>query len=311
MRSLQMAIVSVLLLTATLAGCASPTTGDDGSSIDPSVDVQPTETTGIIKGVVVDAAVKPLAKATVSVKVGDKTLTNLTNGNGGFGFQGLPPGTYFVSAALAGYKTSQQSVDVVANDPDVKTLRIGLEADASFAKPYVQPYIMKGYIECSVSAFAIGGDICGIVNIINPGTFDDTFSAQYPLDPVIPTWTQSELIWKSTQNLGAELTLDWSRDCGNDNQGFLCDYGVSGTSPLLLTADTSHLRNITIQRTSGEHTLYIRVFNSGLAETTAGGTFGLGVTYEQSFEVYTHMFYGYKPTTGWRFSSGQPVPQPK
>jgi hypothetical protein len=38
--------------------------------------------------------------------------------------------------------------------------------------------------------------------------------------------------------------------------------------------------------------------------------YGVGATLEQKFSHYTHVFYGYTPTPGWRFTSGDPVPPP-
>ena len=104
MRGVRLTVI--LLATSLLAGCATQDAGSGASNTDPGVDVQPTETTGIIKGVVVDQAIKPLGKAIVTIKAAGKTITNTTNANGGFGFEGLEPGTYFVVASKAGYLTS-------------------------------------------------------------------------------------------------------------------------------------------------------------------------------------------------------------
>jgi hypothetical protein len=40
-----------------------------------------------------------------------------------------------------------------------------------------------------------------------------------------------------------------------------------------------------------------------------GCPWGVGATYEQRFELFTHVFYGFEPPVGWRFSAdGVPVP---
>ena len=305
-------LLALSVAAAFLSGCAATPPATSAGSGDPGVDVAPTATTGIIKGVVVDQAIKPLVKAIVTVKAGDKTFTNVTNANGGFGFEGLEPGTYFVAASKAGFLTGQTSVEVKANEADVPTTRLTLEADATFLKPFVQPYQFKGFIECSTTTGPLGFAACSTPNDL-PGcgasgvpcsVLPDNFAVQYPLT-TLPMWVQSEAIWTSTQPLGNELSLMWSRDCGDDNDGFLCDYDVSGTSPLLLTGDEATVASETLQEASGENVLYIRVFNTGVAETQGV----LGLTFEQSFEVYSHVFYGYVPGE-WRFSDNKPVPQP-
>jgi hypothetical protein len=297
-----------LLVTALLAGCTSPSSSSS-NGIDPSVDVKSTATTGVIKGVVVDAAIKPLAKAVVTVKANGKTFTNATNAQGGFGFANLEPGTYFVSASKAGYVTGQTSVEVKANDDNPLATRITLEADRSFVKPFYVEYHFKGFIECSTTTavpgvVGLGFAACSTIGIVAPGALPDDFSVRYPLD-TIPDYAQSELIWSSTQQLGSALTLEWSRDCGSKNGGFLCDYGAEGTSPVLVKGDKGQVANATLQEGDGTHVLYIRVFNTGVPEAMGA----VGLTFEQGFDVYTHLFYGYKPGE-WRFSSGAPVPKP-
>jgi hypothetical protein len=112
----------------------------------------------------------------------------------------------------------------------------------------------------------------------------------------------------------------WSGGCGLN-----CDHAVDGTSPLLLQANQTMVDTIGLGNGTD---LYIRVFNSDLDETDAGlddvctpvptppfnnvwclGN-GVGLTLEQKFNHYTHLFYGYTPPAEWRFSSGEPVPQP-
>ncbi|MEK6985938.1 MAG: hypothetical protein AABX89_06120 [Candidatus Thermoplasmatota archaeon] len=48
--------LSALLVVALLSGCATSSGTEGDASEDPGVDVTPTATTGVIRGVVVDAA---------------------------------------------------------------------------------------------------------------------------------------------------------------------------------------------------------------------------------------------------------------
>ncbi|MEK6985937.1 MAG: carboxypeptidase-like regulatory domain-containing protein [Candidatus Thermoplasmatota archaeon] len=330
--------MTIALLATTLAGC-SGSNDPAAPSIDPGVDgLNATPTTGVIRGVVVDVGVVPIVGASVLASSGGKSVTATTNDVGGFGFDGLTPGSYFVKATKGGFLDGQTTVEVVAGVDEPPVTRIALEPDASFIQPYAVPYKFDGFIECSGSTVAISGAYCSFPNDLglnltdlggpdvqcdnNPlpvpcKVFDDRFLAIYPLDGVIPTYAQSELDWTSTQSLGSSMSVMWSRDCQDDNAGFPCDdVEASGTSPLLITGDQATLAAASVQEggTFGEeligtNTLVVRVFNRGVEGSEAGGTFGVGVTFEQKFTVYTHMFYGYTPPA-WRFTSGEPVPPP-
>jgi hypothetical protein len=116
----------------------------------------------------------------------------------------------------------------------------------------------------------------------------------------VPSWVQSEMVWQSTQALGSDLTLEYSYTC-DTNGGFYCDHGVAGGSPLLLTASPKDIQTVGIGNATD---VYIRVFNSAAASSMDT----LGFTLEQDFVIYTHVFYGFAPPEGYRFSrDGEPV----
>jgi hypothetical protein len=93
----------------------------------------------------------------------------------------------------------------------------------------------------------------------------------------------------------------------NDPTGLYCDYSADGPSPLLLAAGPDAIKQIALG--TGEPELYVRTFTGSAVPGAPVNSAGL--TLEQSFDYYTHVFYGYQPTEGWRFSSGEPVPMPK
>ncbi len=147
-------VVAVMLGLTTLAGCSSgPTeiagngvhlqprerdsTGDVASA-SPRVPRTTGSTTvsehpqgktsderGAIRGVVVDAAIKPLAGAVVELVGQHRNVTTLESGE--FAFDLLEPGTYFVEAKAARYLVAQNSVQVVAGKSE--PVRIILEGD--------------------------------------------------------------------------------------------------------------------------------------------------------------------------------------
>src|SRR4029077_17145888 len=108
------------------------------------------------------------------------------------------------------------------------------------SRPFVESYVFKGFIDCSVTAVAIGAAACAIPNIFVPNATNDNTQVHYqPQRP--PTWAQSEMVWQSTQSLGDSLSLAYSWDCGGT---LLCDHQVRGTSPLLLTANATAIHEI-------------------------------------------------------------------
>jgi hypothetical protein len=126
-----------LLCGAALAGCGSPSTSKDGglSEIDQGaagLGVKATATTGVIRGVVIDEAIRPIANANVMLS---STGTNTTtNAQGAFGFEGLEPGSYFLSVSHPLFSTVQASADVVAGVDEPAITRVQLVA-IPFAEP--------------------------------------------------------------------------------------------------------------------------------------------------------------------------------
>lgn len=304
------AIVALLLAGTLLAGCSSPSDNSPSES-GPTFDdlgLQATSSTGVIRGVVVDDAIRPIAGAKVTL-MGESPKEASTTDQGTFGFDGLPAATYFLKVHKAGYVDAQQSTDVVAGLADPPVVKVQLVADAA-NMPYVEDYVFEGFIECSATVGAppagyLSGALCSIPNDLTPQTGNvtqDNFGVFYQLAKK-PSWIQSEMTWDSTQALGGEMRLQYSWECDTNN-GFLCDHDVGGTSPLLLTANADDIEVINHGDYSEE--LFVRVFN----QESASSMSTVGATIEQRFTIYTHIFYGYQPPEGWRFSSGDPIPAP-
>ncbi|MFA5944220.1 MAG: carboxypeptidase-like regulatory domain-containing protein [Candidatus Thermoplasmatota archaeon] len=303
MRSLA---ILALLAGALLAGCSS--SGNDSSSdTGPTFDdlgLDATATTGVIRGIVVDDAIRPVAGASIALK--DQSGRQATTTDAGtFGFEGLAPGTYFLTVTKPGYFEAQQSAEVVAGVAEPAIVKVQLAVDAANL-PYVEAYVFSGFIECMTPNLAACGLVNGLVEIGGgPSNLTaDNSQVVYPLAKV-PSWIQTEMVWTSTQALGGEMSVmySWLADC--DNGGFYCDHSATGPSPLLLTATPDDIAMMSYGEE--EPGVYIRTFTASVPEDPVGSA---GLTLEQSFEYYTHIFYGYQPTEGWRFSSGEPVPQP-
>ncbi len=301
------ALIALLVSAAALAGCSSkpsPAPEDDL----PDQGLVATDETGIIRGVVVDDAIRPIAGALVTVRTsGSDAMSMETMADGLFGFDGLAPGDYFVAGHKIGHFDIQQSETVVAGvaDPTPVTLRLAIDPGN---QPYFQDYVYDGFIQCAGTFVAVGANMCTFTDEVDENLTDDRFYVEYELDRK-PTWVQSEMIWDSSQAAGDAMSIMYSWEC-DDNDGFLCDHDVGGTSPLLLTADATAIEKIGGGDLGEGVDLFIRVFNQGLNETDTDPGGGVGATIQQSFMVYTHVFYGYAPPEGWRFSEDENVPKP-
>jgi len=309
------ALCALLLLScAALAGCAGsgksggPTPGADFTDLG----LQASATTGVLRGVVVDSAIRPVANASVAVS-GPQSANGTTNAQGAFGFDDLKPGTYFVRVAKRGFAATQQSADVVAGVAEPPILKILLAADNS-TRPYVTTYNFQGFIQCSFSLVAVGFAAC------SEASADDKFIVSYTLDRP-PQWVQSEMQWDSTQAVSPELDVVYS---AQGNSTLLDNYEEArGKSPLLLQANET----VAAGRGLGAGTdLMIRVFNEPVNGTRphdpvggddcvdrpqlGGCATGVGATVEQEFTIITNVFYGVVPDPAWRYATDGPYVVP-
>ena len=309
-------LMRALQAVATLAALAFAGCSDGGETEETQGPFVATETTGILQGVVVDEAIRPLAGATLTLS-GPTAGQTATAADGLFGFDGLAPGSYFVKVHKAGYFDTQTSTDVVAGVKDPKLVRIQLLADPTNT-PFVEELVWEGFIEC-------GTDVVALCAVPNFGTAtacgasqetacagnvtNDRFDTYADVSPNID-WIQSEMVWESTQTAGENLFLTMRfGDAASYYDGFFNGTlnSTQGTSPLLLTADGAAAEAAALGSGNG---LIHAVFGSppepGLPVAPPTG----GVVVEQEFTVYTHVFHGYRPPADWRFSTDSRVPPP-
>lgn len=357
-----------LIVSLLLAGCSGNGGGASDEDLDQKLDeldLKATDSTGVIRGVVVDPTIKPIAGAVVNVRTASFNKTVSTNGEGLFGLDGLQPGDYFVSANATGYKAAQQVVNVVAGESDPKATRIQLDILAGLS-PYHTVRQYDAFIGCSVTTPTVSAAVCDMDDTVKEIT-NNEFLVTYEADQV-PTWIQVEAIWDPSQALSNDLSLSIT-DFQGATQRTVAD--ADGGSPLYITV------NETVARAHNygiNNSLVIRVFSttvegtdnvdestfqdpyasSGygtLNSTGAPGAYqdtvvdndpscivafcllnnpfgnpeciedpvlfdacfglgGLGVVVNQKVTVYTHIFYGYAPPEGWRFSEDPVVPLP-
>jgi hypothetical protein len=171
-----------------LAGCASKATpsGDALQQSLEAVTVQASATAGSIRGVVVDEAIRPIAR--VHVRMEGRNLT--ADEQGRFAIGDVAPGTHFVQASADGYLPTQTSALVEAGK--VSDLRIALASDLS-PKPFHDTMKFKGFIQASVGIATYATDL--FAN--DTGLSLCACTLYFQLDPTVKTvvyeaaWTEA------------------------------------------------------------------------------------------------------------------------
>jgi hypothetical protein len=290
-----MRAVAALAITLLLAGCAAkPDAAPEPVADFTDLDLAATATTGLIRGIVVDEAIRPVpdVKLTLQTEQGPREATSADDG--AFGFDDLPGGTYFIQAAKPGFAPAQTSTDVVAGVAEPPVVKVLLVLDPG-TRPFFEAYNWDGFIECSARAILLGVAAC-------EGVGNDDIAHDIDLTAGIPTFAQGELIWESTQALGDELSFNW-RKTGTNN-----DYiDTEGPSPLLLQANYTLFEENDVGAGEPLRTVIFTGHNPA-TEPPGGLTWGVGVQLQQKFTLYLHVFYNFQPAEGWKFSvDGDPV----
>jgi hypothetical protein len=280
-----------LLAVPLLAGCTGSPSAP--SSTGPTFDdlgLKPTASTGIIRGVVVDEAIRPIAGATIVLN-GEAPREAISTADGLFGFADLAPGTYFLAITKAGYFAAQQSTEVVAGIAEPPIVKVQLRVDVE-NQPFFEAFAYEGFVECTTSLIVL----CGAPN--------DRFTwNQYLSDGA--DVIQSEMVWDSTQALSPQLYFEMEalEDGCTSDETFIAN--AEGPSPIYVRIDAETVAAFALGETCP---IYYSIF---AGDATGGASpLGVGATLQQRFNMFIHAFHGYLPPETWRFSSGEAVPQP-
>ena len=290
--------VALSVFAVVLAGCAeegTPEPEDDFSS-ELDQELQATDETGVIRGVVVDNSITPVEGATIRLSTGDEATSNA---DGAFGFGGLEPGTYFLDITKIGFLSVQQSAEVVAGEDRPPVVRVLLERDATF-NPYSSTIQHTGFYQCGTSVVVV----CGAPNILlGGGTTADTSTMTFYWEAQ-PDFVQTEMVWESTQALSTQLYFEMEAlDETCDGDTFLTS--ARGDSPIRARANATVLEESTI---GGDCGIYHSVF---AGDATGGAApVGVGFSVEQQFDWFITAFYGYAPPEDWWYVNDGPLPPP-
>lgn len=320
------ALVSLaLMLGFALAGCSDdpkPTNTGDGADEFEDYDVpEATATKGVILGVVVDEAIRPIAAAKVGLNLPDGTTKEeSTDDQGRFAYGDLDPGTYLLQVSHLQYTSAQTSVEVVAGEEDPTVHRVLLERLFD-QEPYHEQLQFDGYLAC---AYAIGvsstcvNDYSRIFGCLNPsacicpgGCFrNQNLSRQGGnlreyVSTVGPGWQTIvwEMTWEPTSDFGEQLGLTVSYYSRPTASHIFASGG--GPNPVRVQVDVG-VEHDNAQLGGGYSTM---IPENGTEElftffSAAGGN----VAINQQFKAFqTHFYYGKIPE-GWSFVNGDPFP---
>ncbi len=306
--------VGVLLVAMlVLAGCAGSSSGTASSSgADFSgLDGKATDTTGLLRGVVVDVAIRPIAGVAIAAKSGATEKTTTSDAQGRFLLKDLQPGTYLVKATHPLYLAAQTSVDVVAGVDEPPIAR--LQMDAKFSqKPFSTATKFEGFVECGYEAVIITSQCVNDYStlVINGGCCNQ-------LRTILDNRGYVGGVDRGWQTLVFELTWTPSAQGTSPRMGIVVSYfnrtasdwfaSVDGLDPVLARLET----NVTHEsqggtpdkiRPEGQNDLY--TFGGIRA---AEGQF-IGAGFEQRFTIYQHNFYYGSPPDPWSFVKGDKPP---
>lgn len=314
-----------------LAGCSGNSGGGEdvaGSFEDEEApEVQVTETTGGIRGVVVDDAIRPIKGAAIELLGGDAPQKTETNEGGLFAISGLKAGTYLVKASHPLYDIQQVSAEVQAGVKEPTPLKVLLTRQV-FENPYMETLTFDGFIVCSANVVLplLGGllseecgegvgsprttcDIIGhpncVANPVMPGQRiggQGTNNVQYDFTVAnggIKTIIV-EQVWKPTSEAGkafyTPVSTEWScvPFCGGKRIVLM-----EGPSPLLGRIDEEKIVDLNL---TPAETL-ITTFTWASPETTP-----VGATLNQAYKVFVSNFYYVPAPEAWSFIAGSPDP---
>lgn len=280
------ALVLTLLVASTLAGCAGEAAPEEDVEAFDSVETRATDTTGVIRGVVLDESFVPVADALVAMQEGTETLSTA---EGAFVFEDVEPGTHFLEVRKTGFATQQVSSDVVAGVDRPPVLKVLMQRDLT-GLPFSEVFHYAGFLQCGVGlgAAGVGRGVnpCAVADSVN--TFDTP--VQRPVD-----FIQGEMIWQPTSGVGDTLSLGIM----NETTVLPEDHvQVDGPSPQVLRVHGSEMPPA---HGDDYRDYLVRVF-PGKSQPT--------VVFQQEFEIFLTQFYDQVPSEDWLFIEDGPWEDP-
>ena len=304
--------VLLLILVALLAGCAE----DAGDTPDePPLPV--TETTGCIRGVVVDQTITPLEGATV--RIASESFEEVTGPDGAFQACNLAPGTYFVTAEKPLYDMVQSSWDVEAGVAQQPVLKLQMARIPGLV-PYVETVQFEGFYECAFALVFIT-DSCDMATrtVHDAGVEPVPRNLQNNDNTLYTAWSEDIL--------AVIQETFWDEDASNTFRSSLQDTPIDNDCD----CSTKHME---AKGTGGS--IFDRMDKDNLLEKNTSGTqswpvmddlvdgevavrgflpfqelTGADYAIDLKFEIFTSFFHNYTPPEGWTFETRGEYPVPE
>ena len=277
---------------------------------------------GMLRGVVVDEAIRPLANASVTLSaVTNATWTAVTDAIGEFVFTGLEPTAYVVEVTARGFFPARTTATVLSGAETPEAVRIVLATDQA-TSPYVTVVKDEGFFEAcamycsSYIDLLVDGNLCNPTGVCPGHLFADSGVSYHPnVDLPLPGWIQTEVVWTSTMPESPDLMVGhyYHTDGGPPTWGHFGPQQqrneAVGPSPLVVATPPEMVQAEAIQDPP-DSSLGFNKDRWGLALFVyPSGPQGNALALQQSYEAITHYFYNCQPQPGWRFTAdGEPRP---
>lgn len=291
---LQVLVPLVALLAAPLAGCVG---GDGLENAGPGDSAQFDEESGAIQGIITDTEARPVAGVTVAL-IGAEDVQATTDDSGSFTLSNVAPGTYTLAAQKLGYESVAKSVTV--NAGETAQLQLTMEAIA-LEEAYMETWADKGYFECSWSiviargpCFFPGPQVLtdnnkrefnymvdeGVMTVVVEMTWEQTTATTGEAMSLFLSYTdRTTSHWYCQGESASPVVMKWERDEPDEEEGECLTGGEQTPS--------DEPQGIPLE---GQE-LTARA-NGGASDTLPNpGGFGIGVAFQQSFEIYFSNFY--------------------
>lgn len=310
-------LVVLTLISLLFAGCAaeeSPTAETPDESFD-DVEVEVTDDTGAIRGVVVNDAIVPVADALVELAL-PTPVTTKTDAEGRFTFSKVAPGTYFMTVSKVVHESAQASVTVVAGEklPDIVKVQLQRLYDQD---PYYETLQYAGFLGCAIAIVASTtcvNDYTRLCGNVDPSCCPGGCAPQVTgvvdqreyRSEVGGGWQSIvwELVWDSSLTGTAEelgLTVSYAT-----RQGASHWYTSAGMgAPFRLQCDVNtDCREMSTDEANPEG----RINPEGQDDLWNMIGAGSGVALQQDIEIFQNNFYYAPAPEEWSFVRGDPSP---